>query len=142
MNSSNDTLILTSNKKIVRINNKGDKIILDLDDMSIRTRLQDMYDKLDSYIANIRAAKNDEEQYKYSMEMSKTAVKVIDEIFGENTSIKLFGNNSPTLNLIYEFATKLSDLFIKYIKEKNSSIEKMVNISNKVNNNKYLRRKR
>ena len=140
--SNSETLILTSNKKTIKVNNKGDEIVLDLDDMSMQEKIQKFRETMDKFVVQIRDSKNDDEKYKYSLEMSKEAVIAIDDIFGENASMKLFGNLSPTIDLIFEFCYKLNNLFPKLIKNKTENIEKMINISKKINNNKYLRRQR
>jgi hypothetical protein len=140
--SNSETLILTSNKKTIKVNNKGDEIVLDLDDMSMQEKIQKFRETMDKFVVQIRDSKNDDEKYKYSLEMSKEAVIAIDDIFGENSSMKLFGNLTPTIDLIFEFCYKLNNLFPKLIKNKTENIEKMINISKKINNNKYLRRQR
>ncbi len=140
--SNSETLILTSNKKTIKVNNKGDEIVLDLDDMSMQEKIQKFRETMDKFVVQIRDSKNDDEKYKYSLEMSKEAVIAIDDIFGENASMKLFGNLTPTIDLIFEFCYKLNNLFPKLIKNKTENIEKMINISKKINNNKYLRRQR
>ena len=140
--SNSETLILTSNKKTIKVNNKGDEIVLDLDDMSMQEKIQKFRETMDKFVVQIRDSKNDDEKYKYSLEMSKEAVIAIDDIFGENSSMKLFGNLTPTIDLIFEFCYKLNNLFPKLIKNKTENIEKMINISKKINNNKYIRRQR
>jgi len=140
--SNSETLILTSNKKTIKVNNKGDEIVLDLDDMSMQNKIEKFRETMDKFVMQIRDSKNDDEKYKYSLEMSKEAVASIDDIFGENASMKLFGNLTPTIDLIFEFCYKLNNLFPKLIKNKTENIEKMINISKKINNNKYLRRQR
>jgi hypothetical protein len=140
--SNSETLILTSNKKTIKVNNKGDEIVLDLDDMSMQEKINKFRESMDKFVVQIRDSKSDDEKYKYSLEMSKEAVIAIDDIFGENASMKLFGNLSPTIDLIFEFCYKLNNLFPKLIKNKTENIEKMINISKKINNNKYLRRQR
>lgn len=140
--SNSETLILTSNKKTIKVNNKGDEIVLDLDDMSMQEKIQKFRETMDKFVVQIRDSKNDDEKYKYSLGMSKEAVIAIDDIFGENASMKLFGNLTPTIDLIFEFCYKLNNLFPKLIKNKTENIEKMINISKKINNNKYLRRQR
>lgn len=140
--SNSETLILTSNKKTIKVNNKGDEIVLDLDDMSMQEKIQKFRETMDKFVVKIRDSKNDDESYKYSLEMSKEAVTDIDDIFGENASMKLFGNLTPTIDLIFEFCYKLNNLFPKLIKNKTENIEKIINISKKINNNKYLRRQR
>lgn len=140
--SNSETLILTSNKKTIKVNNKGDEIVLDLDDMSMQEKINKFRESMDKFVVQIRDSKSDDEKYKYSLEMSKEAVVSIDDIFGENASMKLFGNLSPTIDLIFEFCYKLNNLFPKLIKNKTENIEKMINISKKINNNKYLRRQR
>lgn len=140
--SNSETLILTSNKKTIKVNNKGDEIVLDLDDMSMQEKIQKFRETMDKFVVQIRDSKNDDESYKYSLEMSKEAVTDIDDIFGENASMKLFGNLTPTIDLIFEFCYKLNNLFPKLIKNKTENIEKIINISKKINNNKYLRRQR
>lgn len=142
MNSSNDTLILTSNKKIIKVNNKGDKIVLDLDDMSIKERLDKFRKTMDEFVVKIKESKDEEEKYKHSLDMSKEAVKSIDGMFGEGASMKLFGNMSPTIDLVFEFCYKLNNLFPRLIKNKTENVERLINISKKINNNKYLRRQR
>jgi len=140
--SNSETLILTSNKKTIKVNNKGDEIVLDLDDMSMQEKIQKFRETMDKFVVQIRDSKNDDEKYKYSLEMSKEAVIAIDDIFGENSSMKLFGNLTPTIDLIFEFCYKLNNLFPKLIKNKTENKEKMINIFKKINNNKYLRRQR
>ena len=140
--SNSETLILTSNKKTIKVNNKGDEIVLDLDDMSMQNKIEKFRETMDKFVMQIRDSKNDDEKYKYSLEMSKEAVASIDDIFGGNASMKLFGNLTPTIDLIFEFCYKLNNLFPKLIKNKTENIEKMINISKKINNNKYLRRQR
>lgn len=140
--SNSETLILTSNKKTIKVNNKGDEIVLDLDDMSMQEKINKFRESMDKFVVQIRDSKSDDEKYKYSLEMSKEAVVSIDDIFGENASMKLFGNLTPTIDLIFEFCYKLNNLFPKLIKNKTENIEKMINISKKINNNKYLRRQR
>lgn len=140
--SNSETLILTSNKKTIKVNNKGDEIVLDLDDMYIKERLDKFRKVMDEFVIKIRDSKDEEEKYQYSLNMSKEAVKSIDEMFGEGASMKLFGNLTPTIDLIFEFCYKLNNLFPKLIKNKTENIEKMINISKKINNNKYLRRQR
>lgn len=140
--SNSETLILTSNKKTIKVNNKGDEIVLDLDDMSIRGKLEEFFKTIDEYIIKINNSKNNDESYKYSLEMSKKIVNLIDNIFGDNASIKLFGNSSPTTDLIYEFCIKFQNLFPKFIKSKIENQKKIMENSNKVKSNKYLRRQR
>ena len=140
--SNSETLILTSNKKTIKVNNKGDEIVLDLDDMSMQEKINKFRESMDKFVVQIRDSKSEDEKYKYSLEMSKEAVVSIDDIFGENASMKLFGNLTPTIDLIFEFCYKLNNLFPKLIKNKTENIEKMINISKKINNNKYLRRQR
>ena len=122
--SNSETLILTSNKKTIKVNNKGDEIVLDLDDMSMQEKIQKFRETMDKFVVQIRDSKNDDEKYKYSLEMSKEAVIAIDDIFGENASMKLFGNLTPTIDLIFEFCYKLNNLFPKLIKNKTENIEK------------------
>ena len=110
--------------------------------MSMQEKIQKFRETMDKFVVQIRDSKNDDEKYKYSLEMSKEAVIAIDDIFGENSSMKLFGNLTPTIDLIFEFCYKLNNLFPKLIKNKTENIEKMINISKKINNNKYLRRQR
>ena len=140
--SNSETLILTSNKKIIKVNNKGDEIVLDLDDMSIRGKLEEFFKTIDEYIIKINSSKDDHESYNYSLEMSKKIVNLIDDIFGDNASIKLFSNSSPTIDLIYEFGIKFQNLFPKFIKSKIENQKKIIEISNRVKNNKYIRRQR
>lgn len=140
--SNSETLILTSNKKTIKVNNKGDEIVLDLDDMSIRGKLEEFFKTIDEYIIKINSANDDHESYNYSLEMSKKIVNLIDDIFGDNASIKLFGNSSPTIDLIYEFGIKFQNLFPKFIKSKIENQKKIIEISNRVKNNKYIRRQR
>ena len=83
--SNSETLILTSNKKTIKVNNKGDEIVLDLDDMSIRGKLEEFFKTIDEYIIKINKSKNDDESYNYSLEMSKKIVCLIDGTFAFNS---------------------------------------------------------
>lgn len=65
MNNSSDKLILTTNKKTIKVNEKGDEITLDLDDMSIKEKLDKFGNIIDKFVSKIKNSKNNEEQYKY-----------------------------------------------------------------------------
>ena len=65
MNNSSDKLILTTNKKTINVNEKGDEITLDLDDMSIKEKLDKFSNIIDKFVSKIKNSKDNEEQYIY-----------------------------------------------------------------------------
>ena len=113
MNKSSDKLILTTNKKTIKVNEKGDEITLDLDDMSIKEKLDKFGNIIDKFVSKIKNSKNNEEQYKYSLEMSKEVVALIDDeatvktFYKEKDHIRLQPENDTMDPFIFDNVTIL-----------------------------------
>lgn len=63
--------------------------------------------------------------------ISKEACENIDNIFGEGSCEKIFGNIVPDMYMIADFFEQITPLIEKYAKERNQSISKKYNKSRK-----------
>ena len=131
--------------KIIKVNEQGDTISLNIGDSSLNRNiviLLDSIQKISEELSIVNEKFNDEqliEKLDYvNLKMSEASEK-IDSFFGENTCIKVFRTNTPYIDDIADFILQICELIEKFTGEKLDNLE---NIKKKFTDKQKNRRKR
>lgn len=120
-----DSIRVSSGVKEIEVNDKGERISLTLGSNKF---IQDFYLLLDDFQKRYDAAKLTEEDVPGSMNklvvLEKETANKIDQLFGDNTCMKVFGNTSPASDFIMEFLFELLPFFEESAKKRSEKLNK------------------
>jgi len=123
-----DKIKINNGTKRIEVNDNGDFIELPMRDQSFPTRFFEFIDKITARYEGVSNAEVDlmsaEEQFRKMNEVAVENMKDIDELLGEGTCKKVFGDIVPDDFMIIEFFEQLTPFIHKYGKERRNEIKK------------------
>lgn len=123
-----DKIKINNGTKRIEVNDNGDYIELPMRDQSFPTRFFAFVDKIIARYEGIGKEEVDlmsaEEQYRKMNEVAVENMKDIDELLGEGTCKKVFGDIVPDDFIIIEFFEQITPFIHKYSKERRNEIKK------------------
>lgn len=109
----------------IQVNDEGDCITLNLDDNKFIKRFIEFINFGREFPTN--DIEDNETTYKKIYEYTEKLALMIDELFGNGATYKIFGAYEPTLDLIADFIEKLEPFISKASEIKVKEIEKQKN---------------
>lgn len=110
----------------IEVNDNGDTIVLEVEDLTFTDRFIALLDKLDAVSEEIEGLTKDmtpEEVINFHREKMEQLIKDVDEFIGDDTCKKVFGENViPTVYAFIEFFTKLTPIISKYSEERDKKL--------------------
>lgn len=123
-----DKIKIDNGTKRIEVNDNGDYIELPMRDQSFPTRFFEFAGKIVTRYEGIRKEEVDlmsaEEQLRKMKEVAVENMKDIDELLGEGTCKKVFGDIVPDDFMIIEFFEQLTPFIHKYGNERRNEIRK------------------
>lgn len=120
---------------VIEVNDAGDTITINTEDQSLVDKFYGMMERLQEIKEEMEAPemekKGEREILKIMIERTKEIMKEIDNIFGEDSCKKIFGDIVPSAYLIVEFFDQMTPIVEKHMKERRKEIE-----------NRYSRRRK
>ena len=111
--------------KRIEVNDAGDYITLNFSDQSFLPRfmemakeIQGMGDEISAKIDQIETTDDVEkslQQAQINADACKRVADQIDQIFGENTCMKVFATDCPAIDLVTDFIAALLPYFTDYV---------------------------
>lgn len=128
------SLRIDNGVRIIEVNDDGDTINLNLGDSEFQKKGMEIYNALTEKIKIMEAITEETDENLQKIEdIRKSMVKSIDDWIGKDTCKKVFGNISPSLDLITIFISEI----IPFIEEYNDNREKRTQkVMNKYNPNR------
>lgn len=120
--SENNELIVENRSKEIKINKKGDSIVIDIDN-------REMMNKIISMILNFkeRTTSHIKEPDIDSLNaLCNDTEKEMKEIFGDDILVKIFDVEHPSLRLLVEFFFKFFDIVSSLSEAKNEETVKSI----------------
>lgn len=115
------SLRIDNGVRIIEVNDDGDTINLNLGDSEFQKKGMEIYNALTEKIKIMEAITEETDENLQKIEdIRKSMVKSIDDWIGKDTCKKVFGNISPSLDLITIFISEI----IPFIEEYNDNREK------------------
>lgn len=122
-----DRILINNGTKRIEVNDQGEYIELPMGDQGFPTRFYDFVNKMIARYENIAQKATDllsaEEQSKKMYEVALENMSDIDELFGECTCKKVFGDIVPDDYMIIDFFDQLRPYINKYGKERRNEIK-------------------
>lgn len=119
--------------KIIKINEQGDTISLNIGDASLNRNiviLLNSIQKISEELSNVNERFTDDQlDHKIdfiTLKMTESTEK-IDSFFGKGTCMKVFRTNTPYIDDIADFIIQMCDLIEKFTGEKLENFEKTKN---------------
>lgn len=121
-----DSIRVSSNIKKIEVNDNGDYITLNFNDRSFPSKFYSLMDQfeskkieVESKLTEISSITDETEKTKemlhLDMEIHKWLSKEVDNIFGEDTCKKVFGNVIPNIFLYVDFFDQITPFFVEYV---------------------------
>ena len=122
-----EKLRLVSYAKEIEVNDNGDTIILQVEDQAIPRKIKKLVKTLEAKAKELEGLDDEAdidiiEDKNY--EMNLLAKAAIDDIFGEGTCKKVFGDIVPPVERHIEFIKQIIPYFEEYAKERVQRLEK------------------
>lgn len=115
----------------VKVNDKGETIIMNVEDQQFTENFYQLLDKMEQANAHMNSdrvkAMSEHDQLKESIQETKKVMTEIDRIFGENACRKVFGNIVPNMYLIADFFHKIEPIANKYMNKRREEINARYN---------------
>lgn len=119
----------------IEVNDNGDTIRINAEDTSFIDRffalVEDMEKMADHAKTEEISNMSDREKIKWSISETHKIMEKIDELFGENTCNKVFGDIVPSYFILSEFFEQLIPITEKYADERNKKISEKYNRNRK-----------
>lgn len=131
LNLQNDNVIKIS------VNDEDDLLVINLADRDFPNRFYQLIQHVEQNIAELEAKKDDigtmgiREQIDADLAVHRTVMEDIDNLFGEETCKKVFGDIVPDISLILDFFDKLTPIIQKYSKKRNDRIQQKYSANRK-----------
>lgn len=117
------------------VNDNGDSILFDIENLNFYDRFASMMDTLQSITDEVDALEREHKSVdamKFQTEKMKVLVADVDVIFGEGSSEKIFGVDViPTVFAFGDFISQLIPIINKYSDDRNAEILKRYNPNRK-----------
>ena len=115
----------------IEVNDYGDTITIPVEDMQFMDRLYTMIDNVKKSKDRLSAVKSDNtrEQLNKIIEECKNITKEMDNLFGEGSCKKIFGDVTPTPYVVIDFFNQLGPIVGKYANERQSRIMQKYNVN-------------
>lgn len=123
--------------KRIEVNDAGDYIEINFDDQSFLTRLYDMLDRVDSRMKELAVEEQKIRDEHAGDEAGATRALVhfnedslrylaseFDDVFGEGTCRKVFGDIVPSVLMFYDFMSQLQPYLEAGMKEQGRRVER------------------
>lgn len=129
-NAGTDGSIRVKSSLRINVNDKGDIILIPVEDTQF---IEDFFDMLDAFSQaseNIRrktAGKNTAEQVKPVAEEMRGMMTQLDNLFGEGCCKKVFGNIVPTPYIMADFFDQMVPILNKYANDRQAKIAEKYN---------------
>lgn len=122
-----DKLRIDNGTKKIEVNDKGEFIELPLGDQSFPDRFFDFANKIIGRYEGISGSIDlleAEEQRKKMLEVARENMKDVDELLGEGTCRKVFGDIVPDDYMVMELFEKLTPFIQKFGENRRKEIQK------------------
>lgn len=128
------------NKKIrvntgitIEVNDNGDTIVVRVDDSNFVDAFYDLLEMMEQKEKEIAASKyeNDREKLSFVKEKMKEIVRQIDQLFGQDTCKKVFGDIIPSGYAVADFFEQLVPIISEYSDARQKKIAEKYNRSRK-----------
>ena len=126
---------------VVKVNDNGDTIVIDVDDANFVDKFLAVYGKIGTIAADMGAisteGKTEREQLGIVIEKTKIIMADIDDLFGKDACLKVFGDIVPMPYLLAEFFEQLTPILDKYMDSRQKKIASKYSGNRKGNRSKY-----
>lgn len=133
-----DSIRVSHDIKKIQVNDNGDYIEINFSDQSFASRFFEMenqlnsaYDEVQNKCKEIESRSQGQDQYDFikeltiiTTELHESHKKKIDELFGEDTCRKVFGDILPDELMYIQFFELLAPIFSKFAAQKEQKINK------------------
>lgn len=106
----------------IEVNDNGDTITAHLEDATFMNNFYDLTTYLRNPQVDIHEGQTKQEAIEAVMDYSRKCMKKIDTLFGEGSSLKIFGNIIPSPFMYASFMDKLIPIFKEYQKKREEDI--------------------
>lgn len=115
----------------VKVNNKGETIILNVEDQQFAENFYQLVEMMEQTEAHMNSdavkAMSEHGQLKEMIQETRKIMAEIDRIFGENACKKVFGDIVPNMYLIADFFHKIEPIANKYMSKRREEINSRYN---------------
>ncbi len=132
-------LRVKSNRLVICVNDDGDTITLNLDDH----RVLDKFKEFANFGKKHPFNKDEDEETAYEKisDYTKKLSGMIDDLFGDGATHKIFGVCEPTIDLIADFVYQLEPFVLKGVENKTESIRKQKDKYERRSNKREIKRR-
>lgn len=121
------SLRIDNGVRIIEVNDDGDTINLNLGDSEFQKKGMEIYNALTEKIKIMEAITEETDENLQKIEdIRKSMVKSIDDWIGKDTCKKVFGNISPSLDLITIFISEIIPFFEEYNDNREKRTQKVM----------------
>ena len=121
------SLRIDNGVRIIEVNDDGDTINLNLGDSEFQKKGTEIYNALTEKIKIMEAITEETDENLQKIEdIRKSMVKSIDDWIGKDTCKKVFGNISPSLDLITIFISEIIPFFEEYNDNREKRTQKVM----------------
>lgn len=110
----------------VKVNNKGETIILNVEDQQFAENFYQLIEMMEQTEAHMNSdavkSMSEHGQLKEMIQETRKIMAEIDHIFGENACKKVFGDIVPNMYLIADFFHKIEPIANKYMSKRREEI--------------------
>lgn len=131
--SLSERMVITENKIrvssniVIEVNDEGDTIVVNAEDQLFIEKFYALCDRLEAIRAELNnnevEEKSEREKLRCMIDKTKEIMAGIDELFGENTCRKVFGEIVPNMYLITEFFDQLTPVIKQYVDKRKKKID-------------------
>lgn len=126
---------------VVKVNDNGDTIVINVDDTAFVDKFLAVYEKIgtiaDDLIKIDTEGKTGREQLAIVIEKTKIIMADIDDLFGKDACLKVFGDIVPMPYLLAEFFEQLTPILDEYMDARQKKIASKYSGKRKGSRNKY-----
>lgn len=117
----------------IEVNDDGDVIVARIDDVNFVEDFYNLLEGLEKVDEDIKKTSfdNDREKIRYVSEKTREIMEQIDNLFGEDTCRKVFGDIVPSSYAITDFFDQLLPIFTEYSDARQKKIAEKYNRSRK-----------
>ena len=118
----------------VEVNDEGEFIIINIDDQNFISRFYGIIEKLEDVKKKVNShkSKDTRENLEFYIEQIKEIMVSIDELFGEESCRKIFGDIVPSPVLIADFFEQITPVVEQYAKKRRAAISQKYGRGRKV----------
>lgn len=124
---------------VIEVNDNGDTITVNGEDQRVIEKFMELIENMDKLTEELSDLKteNAREQIKMLIEKTKGIMSGIDDLFGEDTCKKVFGDIVPQPHLIADFFEQLMPIVKQYMDDRQKKIAEKYNRGRKGGRRRY-----